>query len=33
MNDEAGLVESVSITDVVEIERDTNRKTFSTNLT
>ena len=33
MNDETGSAESVSITGVVEIERDMKENTFSTNLT
>ena len=32
MNDEAGSAEFVSITGVVEVERDANENTFSTNL-
>ena len=33
MNDEVGNVEFVSITSVVEVERDANVNTLSTNLT
>ena len=33
VNDEAGNAESVSITDVSEVERESNGNTFSTNLT
>ena len=33
MNNEGGSAESISITGVVEVERDANRNTFSTNLT
>ena len=32
MNNEAGSAESVSITGVVEVEREANNNTFSTNL-
>ena len=33
MNDQVGSIESMSITNVAEVDRDVNVNTFSTNLT